>query len=371
MMIKYILAHLLAFLAGYILDLYLGDDLWLLHPVRVIGLVIASFEKKLNKKKFSDKKRRVLGSIFAVLLTLSVCLIMAVFLIIGYRAHILLGALVDTLFTWSTVAQRDLKKESMRVYHDLKLYDSGLGADGLSSEQKTGELSDGQKYGLLNKARQSVSMIVGRDTERLSKEEIIKAAVETVAESTSDGIIAPMFYLFLGGPILGMAYKAINTMDSMIGYKNKRYLFYGRTAAKMDDVVNYLPARLTAFLMIISTMICRAVFAPGEKKNGAFPDYIYNYKNAIKVYRRDKDKSTSPNSGRPESVMAGALGLKLLGNAYYFGKLVKKETIGDGLKSPETEDIKRANNVTWISGNLFAILVIVFAIVPMLIIYMH
>ena len=190
-------------------------------------------------------------------------------------------------------------------------------------------------------AKKAVSMIVGRDTAVLDEEGVIKAAVETVAENTSDGVIAPMLYTAIGGPVLGFIYKSINTMDSMIGYKNEKYLYFGRGAAKLDDFVNFLPSRISAGIMIFA---------------GAVGGKSYSAGNAVRIYKRDRHNHASPNSAQTEAVCAGALGLKLAGNAFYFGKLVEKPFIGDELRSPEREDIRRVNRLMVISAVLTEIL---------------
>jgi len=175
-------------------------------------------------------------------------------------------------------------------------------------------------------------MIVGRDTAALDEAGIIRAAVETVAENCSDGVIAPMLYLAVGGPVLGFLYKAVNTMDSMLGYKNDRYLHFGRAAAKLDDAVNYIPSRIGAWLMIM------AAFLPGREFDG---------KNALRIFIRDRFRHASPNSAQTESVCAGALGIRLGGDAVYFGKMVKKPYIGDARREEEEKDILRANRLLY------------------------
>jgi adenosylcobinamide-phosphate synthase len=182
-------------------------------------------------------------------------------------------------------------------------------------------------------------MIVGRDTQNLKESGIIKAAVETVAENTSDGSIAPLFYMVIGGAGLGFFYKAVNTMDSMVGYKNERYLYFGKVAARMDDLLNYIPARMSAYLMILGT---------------AFTNN--STKNAWKIYRRDRYNHASPNSAHTEAVVAGALEVQLAGDAYYFGKLYPKKTIGDDIRPAEVDDIKRANELLYITAALGMIL---------------
>lgn len=221
----------------------------------------------------------------------------------AYAGNVWFGIGIESFMCYQILAARSLQKESDRVY--LALKNEGIEA-----------------------ARKSVSMIVGRDTENLDEEGVTKAAVETVAENTSDGVIAPLCYLFLGGAVLGFTYKAINTMDSMVGYQNEKYQYFGTAAAKLDDIVNYLPARISALLMI-----CTA-FLMGM-----------NGKNAWKIFIRDRYNHKSPNSAQTESVMAGALGVQLAGDAWYFGTLHKKPTIGDPIRKIEMEDIRRSHKL--------------------------
>ena len=183
-------------------------------------------------------------------------------------------------------------------------------------------------------------MIVGRDTDVLDETGVAKAAIETVAENTSDGVIAPMLYLALGGPVLGFFYKAVNTMDSMVGYKNDRYLYFGRAAAKVDDAVNYIPARISAYLMILSAFI-------GGR--------AYDGKRAFQIHQRDRRNHASPNSAQTESACAGALGIQLAGDASYFGKIVKKPYIGDAVRKVEFEDIKRVNHLMYFTAWICAL----------------
>lgn len=193
------------------------------------------------------------------------------------------------------------------------------------------------KKGDIAASRKAVSMIVGRDTECLDETGVAKAAIETVAENTSDGVIAPMIFTAIGGPILGFFYKAVNTMDSMVGYKNDRYLYFGRTAAKLDDIVNYIPARISALLMVVSCFLC------GKEFDG---------KRAWYIFKRDRYRHASPNSAQTEAVCAGALGIRLAGNASYFGKIVEKPYIGDAERAVETEDIKRADRLLYTTAVL-------------------
>lgn len=239
-------------------------------------------------------------------------------LYLAYHIHTVLGIALETFMCYQMLAVKSLKAESMRVYEALKKPD-------------------------LPGARTAVSMIVGRDTRSLSAAGVTKAAVETIAENTSDGIIAPLFYMAIGGPALMFLYKGINTMDSMVGYKNEKYLHFGRYAAKLDDIANYIPARISAWLMILAS------FFAG-----------FDWKNAKKIFLRDRYNHASPNSAQTEAVMAGALDIQLAGNAFYFGKLYEKPTIGDAVREVETEDIKRANRLLYASaalGTLFFALI--------------
>ena len=238
----------------------------------------------------------------------------AVILSVAYKYFWQLGLALESFWCYQILATKSLKVESDRVYIALK--DKGLEA-----------------------GRKAVSMIVGRDTQNLTEEGVTKAAVETVAENTSDGVIAPLFYMFFFGAAGGFIYKAVNTMDSMIGYKNDKYLYFGRCAARLDDVANYIPARISGWLMALST-----VFVGMDTKN------------AVKIYRRDRRNHASPNSAQTEAAMAGALDVQLAGNAYYFGKLYEKPTIGDPIRPVEIEDIPRANKLLYATCIVGAIL---------------
>ena len=280
------LYHSIAFFLGFLLDLILGDPYWLPHPIRLIGNLIVALEKRFLSKetkgkehKEQEKSERRRGTLL-VFIVLSVTFAVTAFLVIGtYLLHPYLGVAVETIMTYQILAVKCLKVESMKVYQSLT------------------------KEGI-EEARKAVAMIVGRDTAVLDGTGVAKAAIETVAENTSDGVIAPMLYTALGGPVLGFLYKAVNTMDSMIGYKNEKYLNFGRTAAKLDDVCNYLPSRISAYLMIA------AAYLGGSDFSG---------KGAYRIYKRDRRNHASPNSAQTESVCAGALGIQLAGDAVYFG----------------------------------------------------
>lgn len=226
-------------------------------------------------------------------------------LYLAYHLSFYLGLAVESFMCYQILATKSLKVESDRVYQELQSGD-------------------------ITRARKAVSMIVGRDTQNLTAEGVTKAAVETVAENTSDGVIAPLFYMVIGGAVLGFGYKAVNTMDSMVGYKNEKYQYFGTVAAKFDDVVNYIPARLSAWIMILAAAITHM-----------------DWKHAKKIFLRDRYNHKSPNSAQTESVMAGALDVQLAGDAWYFGKLCPKPTIGDAIQKIEPEDIRRSHTLLY------------------------
>lgn len=308
------LYHTIALAAGYLLDLLIGDPRWLYHPVCLIGNLIALLEKGIRKIFSKTEKGELSGGVLEVVL---VCLISLgvpwVVLSVLYRYMPLAGLALETFWCYQLLATKSLKDESMKVYDRLK-------------------------NGTIEEARYAVSMIVGRDTAELTEEGVTKAAVETVAENGSDGVIAPMLYMALGGVPLMFLYKGINTMDSMLGYKNDRYLYFGRCAAKLDDLANYIPARISGWLMVA------AAFLTGM-----------DGKNAAKIYKRDRRNHASPNSAQTEAAVAGALRVQLAGNAYYFGKLYEKPTIGDKLREVEPEDIRRANRLLY-GASVFSVL---------------
>lgn len=313
--------HVIAFAAGFLLDLMFGDPPFLPHPVRLIGRLIAGTEKKLRGRLPGEKDREIRqGAALVCFVPAVVVTVAGVLLWAAYRLHPCAGIFLESLMTYQILAVKCLKTESMKVYGALK-------------ERN------------LIRARAAVSMIVGRDTDCLDEEGVAKAAIETVAENTSDGVIAPMLCLAVGGPVLGFFYKAVNTMDSMVGYKNEKYLYFGRAAAKLDDAVNFIPARISACLMIA------AAFLSGSEFSG---------RNAVRIYRRDRRNHASPNSAQTESVCAGALGLRLAGDASYFGKTVKKPYIGEELRKAEYEDIKRANRLMYHTAWLCEIICLLF-----------
>ncbi|WP_243017052.1 MULTISPECIES: adenosylcobinamide-phosphate synthase CbiB [Clostridium] len=312
--------HLAAILAGYLLDLCLGDPHSMPHPVRAIGNLIVWLEKYLRpagKKHATERGERRAGVLFVCLVLLVTGSVAGGILWISRLGGIWIQTVVEAVMTYYLLAARSLRDESMAVCRKLE----------------AGEIEE---------ARYAVSMIVGRDTKPLSEAGIARAAVETVAENASDGVIAPLFYLAIGGPLLGWLYKAVNTMDSMVGYKNDRYLHFGRAAAKLDDLVNLIPSRLAALLLIVSAYLLR-----------------YDGKNAYRIWRRDRRNHKSPNSAQTESACAGALGLRLAGDAWYFGKLVPKPYIGDEIHPIEPQDIRRVNRLMYGAAGIMGIIALV------------
>lgn len=305
-------------LAGFALDLIFGDPYNFPHPVRFIGALISSLENKM-RKLFSDNER-LGGTVLAVIVLSVTLLISAAVLYVFYSINKWLGIAAEAVMCYYLLAAKCLKKESMKVYSAIAEND-------------------------IPKARKAVSMIVGRDTENLDEKGIIKAAVETVAENASDGVTAPIFYIMLFGAAGGFFYKAANTMDSMLGYKNEKYLNFGRFAARLDDFLNFIPSRITAVIMIFSAYILG-----------------FNGRNAYKIWRRDRLNHASPNSAQTESVCAGALEIMLAGDAYYFGKLCKKKTIGDELRPIESADIIRANRLMYCVSVIMLFIAVAFRI---------
>lgn len=315
--------HIFAFIAGFVLDLLIGDPHFIPHPVRLIGSLISFCDKRLNcdaRYNSSEKKLNLIkykrGMLLAFTVIFATFAISVIIIVAAYSINLYAGVIAEAVMTWQILATKCLRVESMRVYDALR--------------------TDGVDAG-----RRAVSMIVGRDTSVLDAAGVTRAAVETIAENTSDGVIAPMLYTAIGGPVLGFVYKAVNTMDSMLGYKNDKYMYFGRFAARLDDVVNFIPARISAYLMIA------AAFIGGRQFDG---------KNAYRIFKRDRFNHASPNSAQTESVCAGALRVQLAGDAVYFGMLVKKKYIGDGLREIEYEDIKRANRLMYITAFLCELL---------------
>ena len=301
----------LAVLGGFGLDLLLADPAWMPHPVVGMGRAIAALEKRLRRLfPATPAGERAAGRVLAAALPLGTFALAAGALALVYRLHPAAGFALETLWCWQALALRGLADESGKVYAQLAKGD-------------------------LPAARRAVSRIVGRDTGSLTAAGVTKAAVETVAENFSDGVAAPLFYLLIGGAPLGLAYKAVNTMDSMVGYKNKTYLHFGRAAARLDDAANFLPSRLAALLWI-----------------GAAGLAGFDGRGAWRIWRRDRLRHASPNSAQTESACAGALGVQLAGPAWYFGEYYDKPTIGDDTRPVEPADILRADRMLYLAGFL-------------------
>lgn len=310
-MLTYGWVTLYAFCAGFLLDLAFGDPLVRLHPIRLLGLGIAQTETLL-RRVFPKTPQGELwaGGVLAVLVP-GVCFA-AVFLMLRafFRASPPLALLAQSLLNWQLLSVKSLRQAAEAVYRPLAAGD-------------------------LEEARRAVSAIVGRDTEWLDAAGITRAAVETVAENTVDGAVAPLLFLALGGAPLGLLYKAVNTLDSMVGYKNETYLYFGRAAAKLDDALNFLPARLCGALMVAAAWLLRL-----------------NHKNAARIFLRDRRCHASPNSAHAEAACAGALGVQLAGDACYFGELYRKPFIGDARRDIEPRDILRAGQLLYLTAGL-------------------
>ena len=295
-----------AVLGGFVLDAIFGDPAWLPHPVVYMGKAISVLEKGLRARLPKTPEGELWGGrILAFCLPVGTLALTSIVCMGAAALHPLLGLAVQMFWCGQALAAKGLVQESMNVYRELTKPD-------------------------LPAARIAVSRIVGRDTEALTAEGVTKAAVETVAENASDGVIAPLFYMLLGGAPLALTYKAINTMDSMVGYKNTQYLYFGRAAAKLDDVANYLPSRIAALLWVAAAALT------GNDARSAW-----------RIWRRDRRNHASPNSAQTESACAGALNVQLAGPAYYFGEYYKKPTIGDSVRPIEPEDIRRADRMMY------------------------
>ena len=294
--------RILILTAGFALDLLLGDPAGYPHPVRLIGAGISRSEKLCRRLFPAGRRGELAGGALTVLMITGLTTAFPLILcrMVGKLSHSLC-ILLQVLLCWQMLAARSLCTESMKVFYAASA-------------------------GRIEEARQAVSMIVGRDTEALREEGILKAAVETVAENSSDGEVAPLFFAILFG-IPGLwFYKAVNTMDSMLGYHNARYEYFGRTAARLDDLCNFLPSRICGLLLVLA-----AFLLPG-----------CDGKNALRIFLRDRKKHQSPNSAQTEAACAGALGLQLAGDATYGGILHKKPYIGDPLRRIRPEDIPAA-----------------------------
>ena len=305
----------LAVLGGFVLDAVFGDPAWLPHPVVLMGKCISKLEKTLRARFPKTQQGELLaGAVLAFCLPVGTFLLTSAVCLLAAKISPWLGLAVQMFWCGQALAAKGLVQESRNVYNELVKPD-------------------------LPAARKAVSRIVGRDTENLTAEGVTKAAVETVAENASDGVIAPLLYMLLGGAPLALTYKAVNTMDSMVGYKNETYLYFGRAAAKLDDMANYIPSRLAALLWAAAAALT------GNDAKGAW-----------RIWRRDRRNHASPNSAQTESACAGALGVQLAGPAYYFGEYYPKPTIGDALRPIEPQDILRADRMMYAASILALVL---------------
>jgi len=306
---------LLALVLGFGIDLIVGDPHSIPHPVIFIGKLISAMEK-LARKIFPKtvKGENFAGGVLWLVVVAVSTAVPALLLWLCYGISVWLGLAIESVMCWQILATKSLKDESMKVYHALQ----------------TGDIE---------KSRYAVSMIVGRDTTKLDDKGVARAAVETVAENTSDGIVAPLIFLAIGGAPLGFFYKAVNTMDSMLGYVEMPYKNIGLVPAKMDDVMNFLPARLSALIMLAAGWLLKL-----DARNG------------WKIFKRDRFNHASPNSAQTESVCAGLLGLRLAGDAWYHGVLHKKKYIGDALREIDYEDIPCSCRLLYVTAFLSLIL---------------
>ena len=284
---------------AYVLDLIFGDPQNIIHPVQIIGKMINIGEKSLLEKKYkSDRKYKFFAGMILNITVISLTYGIT-YLIRRTSENSIILTVAEIYLMYTVFSINSLAREGNRVYNILK-------------------------EGNIEKARKDLSYLVSRDTGTMDEKMIIRSTMETISENTVDGIVAPMMYMFLGGLPLSMTYKAINTFDSMVGYKNEKYMDFGKFSAKLDDVANFIPARVTVILIVISAMILG-----------------YDYKNSLKIFIRDRKNHSSPNSGHAEAGVAGALGVQFGGRVSYFGKEVDKPVIGDKIKDFELEDIKK------------------------------
>jgi len=305
---------------AYILDLIFGDPRRLPHPVRGIGWLIQRFETLLRRFAKTPGTEKMAGIVLVIAIVLPVFFLCRLLILSASSISLYLGLAVSVLMAYTTLAARALADSAQAV---------------LSSLDK----------GDILRARKELSMIVGRDTENLDEKEIVRAVVETVAENASDGVVAPLFYMALGGPALAMAYKAVNTLDSMVGYKNARYINFGRAAARLDDAANFIPARITAVLICLAAGLLRrlkpaATPSPQPSPPGGVGDSAFQ--SPWRVMLRDGRNHPSPNSGWPEAAMAGALGVRLGGQSTYGGRLSRKPFLGNGTPVPEKKDVEKS-----------------------------
>ena len=305
---------------AYVLDLIFGDPQNIIHPVQIIGKMINIGEKSLLGKKYkSDRKYKFFAGMILNITVISLTYGIT-YLIPRTSENSIILTVAEIYLMYTVFSINSLAREGNRVYNILK-------------------------EGNIERARKDLSYLVSRDTGTMDEKMIIRSTMETISENTVDGIVAPMLYMFLGGLPLSMTYKAINTFDSMVGYKNEKYMDFGKFSAKLDDVANFIPARITGILIVIGSIILG-----------------YDYKNSLKVFIRDRKNHSSPNSGHAEAGVAGALGVQFGGRVSYFGKEVDKPVIGDKIKDFELEDIKKNIKIMYVASFLS---LIVFSVISL------
>jgi adenosylcobinamide-phosphate synthase len=311
---------MISLIIGYVLDLIIGDPHGFPHPIRLIGNMISRAEKILRPKCKNKEDERRAGMFLWFIVVITSFIVPYIMLAVAARINVVFSIILEGVMCYYILATKSLRDESMKVHKSLK----------------ENNIEDARRY---------LSYIVGRDTENLDSSSIAKGAVETVAENTSDGVIAPLIFILIGGAPLGFMYKSINTLDSMAGYKNEKYIDFGRFSAIADDIANYIPSRISAYLMIFASMILGM-----------------DYRNAYKIFKRDRYNHLSPNSAQTESVCAGALDICLGGGNYYGGVLVVKSTIGNEGRPIETDDIKLANRLMYTTSFICLIVGVVLVI---------
>jgi adenosylcobinamide-phosphate synthase len=331
----------LIIVVAYLLDLLFGDPRWFPHPVKGIGRLIQKTELLLRKSAKRLVAEKAAGVLLVILVVLPVYALSSLMLSTAFSLSWFCGIAFSVLMAYTTLAVRGLADAARAVL-------SRLDADDLAG------------------ARKELSLIVGRDTADLNEQEISRAVIETVAENASDGVVAPLFYLVLGGPGLAMAYKAVNTLDSMVGYKNEKYINFGWAAAKLDDIVNYVPARITAVLICLASGILRGSkptgipssqpVPRGGERDSALSTSHFAFSRPWRIMLRDGGNHPSPNSGWPEAAMAGALGVRLGGPSSYFGKMSRKPFIGEYLQVPRKKNIAMSVGLLYCSSLLAVLL---------------
>lgn len=328
---------MLAYWIGYGLDLAVGDPVSVPHPIRYIGRLVRFWEHKLLREGGSPGSLKLRGVVLVLLTVVPVYLFYLALVTLAFRLHPLAGLIVQSLVFFQMMATRSLCDEGMKLYHALGVEPEGkTGAASRQNPESSQPVPEEEDP--LTPARKQLSMLVSRDTSKLDRVAIIKGGVETVSENFADGILAPLFFTAIGGVPLGMAYKAVNTLDSMVGYKNDKYLHFGWAAAKLDDLATWLPARLSGFFVILAAWFLRL-----------------DWKRAARIMVRDRRNHESPNSPYPEAAVAGALGIQLGGRATYFGVTYEKKTMGDPVALPVRGHLKTTVRLVY-GGSILAFL---------------